>query len=98
MTLRNFFYNSKTNLNEGIKIKNIKKLLNENEKNNIPLPNLEKPERLSINSLNDFLTNCIQGARILPIYTRDLILNDKENIFKANEYFLRLNEIYNLLS
>ena len=33
MTLRNFFYNSKTNLNEGIKIKNIKKLLNENEKN-----------------------------------------------------------------
>jgi len=33
MTLKNFFYNSKTNLNGGIKIKNIKKLLNENEKN-----------------------------------------------------------------
>ncbi len=83
---------------EEIKIiqenENIEKLLNKNEKNNIPLPNLSKPEKLSINSLNDFLTNCIQGARALPIYTRDLILNDKENIFKANDYFLRLNEIY----
>ena len=33
MTHRNIFFNSKTNLNEGIKIKNIKKILIENEKN-----------------------------------------------------------------
>ncbi len=33
-------------------------------------------------------------ARVLPKYTRDSVIYDKNNIYNANKYCLRLNEIY----
>ena len=88
MTHRNIFFNSKTNLNEGIKIKNIKKILIENEKNNegfLTSRNINAQYRdnnnLYIPTIHSISRNQKKDLYYSRSQTKNMKNNYKKNIF-----------------